>query len=42
MKLASVRAVYIARLAGNEMVAGGNSHLSSQDLSAAGSDDRGL
>ena len=40
--LASVRAVYIARLAGNEMVAGENSHLSSQDLPAAGSDDRGL
>ena len=40
--LASVRAVYIARLAGNEMVAGGNSHISSQDLLAAGSDDQGL
>ena len=37
--LASVRVVYIARLAGNEMVAGENSHLSSQDLPAAGSDD---
>ena len=34
--------VYIAQLAGNEMVAGENSHVSSQDLPAAGSDDRGL
>ena len=40
--LASVRVVYIAQLAGNEMIAGENSHLSSQDLQAAGSDDRGL
>ena len=40
--LSSVRVVYIARLAGNEIVAGENSHLSSQDLSAAGSDDREL
>ena len=40
--LASVRVVYIAQLAGNEVVAGENSHLSSQDLPAAGSDNRGL
>ena len=40
--LASVRVVYIAQLAGNEMIAGENRHLSSQDLQAAGSDDRGL
>ena len=40
--LASVRVVYIVQLAGNEMIAGENSHLSSQDLQAAGSDDRGL
>ena len=40
--LASVRVVYIAQLAGNEMIAGENSHLSSQDLQVAGSDDRGL
>ena len=40
--LASVRVVYIAQLAGNEMVAGENSHLSSHDLPAAESDDRGL
>jgi len=40
--IASVRVVYIAQLAGDEMVAGENNHLYSQDLPAAGCDDRGL